>query len=108
MSVTWNIINVEHNTDADKGVINASWTASETTTVGEVDYTGTVAGMESYTPDATAAGYTAYADLTEATVLGWVKSTLGAAEVTRVEGKVAAQIIKAQTPPTAWDNPFAA
>jgi len=108
MSVTWKITNVEHNTDADKGVIHAAWTASETITVDGVDHIGTVAGMESYTPDATAADYTAYADLTEATIIGWVKSTLGAAEVTRVEGKVAAQITKSQTPPTAWDSPFAA
>jgi len=108
MPVTWKITNVEHNTDADKGVINAAWTASDTTTVDGVDHTGAVSGMESYTPDASAAGYTAYAALTEATVLGWVHSTLGAAEVTRVEGKVATQITKSQTPPTAWDTPFTA
>ena len=106
MAVTWNITKVEYNTDSDKGVVHAAWSASETETVSGVDHTGTVAGMESYTPDASAAGYTAYSSLTEANIVAWIKATLGSSEVTAVETKVAAQITKSKTPPTAWGVPF--
>jgi len=110
MAVTWNITNVEYNTDSDKGVVHAAWSASDSEVVGSGDsavtHTGTVSGMESYTPDASAAGYKAYASLTEANIRAWIKATLGSSEVTAVEGKVAAQIIKNKTPPTAWGLPF--
>ena len=58
------------------------------------------------TPDASAEGYVAWDSLDEATVVGWVKETLGADECTRVEGKVADQITKSKTPPTSWGKPF--
>jgi len=110
MAVTWNITNVEYNTDSDKGVVHAAWSASDSEVVGSGDsavtHEGTVSGMESYTPDASAAGYKAYASLTEANILAWVKATLGSSEVTAVEAKVAAQITKSKTPPTAWGLPF--
>ena len=46
------------------------------------------------------------ASLTEANVVAWIKATLGSEEVTRVETKVAAQITKSKTPPTAWGVPW--
>jgi len=106
MAVTWSITNTEYNNDSDKGIVHAAWCATETETVGGVDHVGTVSGMESYTPDASDAGYTAYASLTEANVVAWIKATLGDTEVTRVETKVAAQITKSKTPPTAWGVPW--
>jgi len=39
-------------------------------------------------------------------VLGWVKDLLGEDEVARVETKVADQITKSKTPPTAWGVPW--
>jgi len=102
MAVTWTITNTEYNNDSDKGIVHAAWSASEV----DGDHTGTVSGMESYTPDSSAAGYKAYDSLTEANVVAWVKATLGSEEVTRVETKVAAQIIKSKTPPTAWGVPW--
>ena len=102
MAVTWTITNMEYTNDSDKGVVHAAWSASET----DGDHTGTVSGMESYTPDASAEGYVAWDLLDEATVVGWVKETLGADECTRVEGKVADQITKSKTPPTSWGKPF--
>jgi len=98
MAVTWTITNMEYTNDSDKGVVHAAWSASET----DGDHTGTVSGMESYTPDSSAEGYVAWDSLDEATVVGWVKETLGADECTRVEGKVADQITKSKTPPTSW------
>ena len=102
MAVTWTITNMEYTNDSDKGVVHAAWSASET----DGDHTGTVSGMESYTPDSSAEGYVAWDSLDEATVVGWVKETLGSDECTRVEGKVADQITKSKTPPTSWGKPF--
>ena len=102
MAVTWTITNMEYTNDSDKGVVHAAWSASET----DGDHTGTVAGMESYTPDSSAEGYVAWDSLNESTGVGWVKETLGSDECTRVEGKVADQITKSKTPPTSWGKPF--
>ena len=102
MAVVWSITNCEYTNDSDKGVVHAAWSATDT----DGDYSGTVSGMESYTPDASAEGYVAWDSLDEATVVGWVKETLGADECTRVEGKVADQITKSKTPPTSWGKPF--
>ena len=102
MAITWTITNMEYTNDSDKGVVHEAWSASET----DGDHTGTVSGMESYTPDASAEGYVAWDSLDESTVVGWVKETLGADECTRVEGKVADQITKSKTPPTSWGKPF--
>ena len=86
MAVTWSITNTEYNNDSDKGVVHASWQCTDSEVVG--------------------AGYKAYASVTEANVIAWVKATLGSEEVTRVETKVAAQITKSKTPPTAWGVPW--
>ena len=102
MAVTWNITKLEYTNDSDKGVVHAAWSASET----DGDHTGTVSGMESYTPDSSAPGYIAYDSLTNAKVVSWVKATLGADEVTRVGEKIAAQIAESKTPSTAWVKPF--
>ena len=106
MAIAWTITNTEYNNDSDKGVIHAAWQCTNSEVVSGVTHTGTVSGMESYTPDASAAGYTAYASVTEANVIAWVKATLTDAVVTEVETKVAAQITKSKTPPTAWGVPW--
>ena len=102
MAVTWTITNMEYTNDSDKGVVHAAWSASET----DGDHTGTVSGMESYTPDSSASGYIAFDSLTNAKVVSWVKATLGSDEVTRVGEKIAAQIAESKTPSTAWGKPF--
>ena len=110
MAVTWSIRQTEYNNDSDKGVVHVVWKCSNSETVGTGDsavvHSGLVEGMESYTPDASADGYVAYDDLTEANVIAWVKATLGSDEVTHVETKVAAQITKSKTPPTSWGKPW--
>ena len=110
MAIEWSITNTEYNNDSDKGVVHAAWQCTDSEVVGsgdsEVTHRGTVSGMESYTPDASAEGYVAYDDLTEADVIAWVTATLGADKVTEVEEKVAAQITKSKTPPTSWGLPW--
>jgi len=110
MAIAWKITKTEYNTDSDKGIVHAAWQCTNSEVVGSGDsavtHTGTVSGMESYTPDASAAGYKAYASVTEANVIDWIKATLTDAVVTEVETKVAAQITKSKTPPTAWGVPW--
>ena len=65
---TWTIANVEYNNDADQGVTVAHWRCTGV----EGDHTASSYGTTSHTPDPSSDGYVAYADLTEATVLGWV------------------------------------
>jgi len=77
MSATfsWTISTLERNL-SDGGVIVAHWrcTASETVGTGDdaVDYSAASYGTCGFTYDASAPDFTPYADLTEATVLGWV------------------------------------
>ena len=110
MAITWSITNTEYNNDSNKGVVHAAWQCTDSEVVGSGDsavtHTGTVSGMESFTPDASADGYKAYASLKETDVVAWVKDLLGSDEVTRVETKVAAQITKSKTPPTGWGVPW--
>ena len=98
MAVVWSITNLEYTNDSDKGVVHAAWSATDTS--GE--HSGTVSGMESYTPDPSDSGFVAYDDLDEATVVAWVKSTLGSDEVSAVEAKATAKLKEAKTPSTAW------
>ena len=106
MAIAWAITRTEYNNDSDKGIVHAEWECTNSEVVSGVTHKGLVAGMESYTPDPSAAGYTAYASVTEANVIAWVKATLTDAVVTEVETKVAAQITKSKTPPTAWGVPW--
>ena len=98
MAVVWSITNLEYTNDSDKGVVHAAWSATDTSG----DHSGTVSGMESYTPDPSDSGFVAYDDLDEATVVAWVKSTLGSDEVSAVEAKATAKLKEAKTPSTAW------
>ena len=93
MAVTWTISTLERNTD--DGVVVAHWQASDSETVGEVEHTGSSYGTCSFTPDADADGYTAYADITEAQVIGWVKADVDA---DAVEAGIAAQIADSKAP----------
>jgi len=65
---TWSIANLEYNNDADQGVIVAHWRCTGV----DGDNTASSYGTTPHSPDPSSDGYVAYADLTEATVLGWV------------------------------------
>lgn len=89
MAVTWTIAQLERNTD--DGVVVAHWRASDV----EGEHSGSSYGTVGFTPDATADGYTAYADITEAQVIGWVKDDVDA---DTVEASIASQIWKTKEP----------
>ena len=69
--MNWTIAQLERNT-ADGGVTVAHWKVSAEETVGDVTYTASAYGTCGFSPDASADGFVAYADLTEADVLAWV------------------------------------
>ena len=50
-----------------------------------VTHSGSSYGTCGFTPDADADGYTAYADITEAQAIGWVKDDMGEEAVTALE-----------------------
>ena len=89
MAVTWTISTLERNTD--DGVVVAHWQASDV----DGDHTGSSYGTCGFTPDADADGYTAYADITEAQAIGWVKADVDA---DAVEAGIASQIADSKAP----------
>ena len=101
MAVTWTISTLERNTD--DGVVVAHWRASDSETVGEVEHSGSSYGTCGFTPDSTADGYTAYADITEAQVIGWVKADVDA---DAVEASIAAQIADSKAPAISTGVPW--
>ena len=82
ISTTWSVSNMTRN-EADGGVVTVYWScvASDGT------YSATEGGKLRCEPDADADGFVAYADLTEADVLGWVHTSLIEGEETADEAK---------------------
>jgi hypothetical protein len=68
--MNFTILTLESNTNG--GVIVAHWQVSKTSG----DYTASSYGTVGFTPDSSAEGYVAYADLTEADVIAWVQAEL--------------------------------
>ena len=105
MAVTWTISTLERNT-SDDGVVVAHWRASDSEVVGEDTHSGSSYGTCSFTPDSSADGYTAYADITEAQAIGWVKGSMGEEAVTGVENSIAAQIADSKAPAITAGTPW--
>jgi hypothetical protein len=109
MAVTWTISTLERNS-SDDGVIVAHWRASDNEVVGTGDdavtHSGSSYGTCGFTPDSSADGYTAYADITEAQAIGWVKDSMGEEAVTGVEDSIAAQIADSKAPALAVGTPW--
>ena len=101
MAVTWTISTLERNT-SDDGVVVAHWRASDV----DGEHSGSSYGTCGFTPDSTADGYTAYADITEAQAIGWVKDSMGEEAVTGVEDSIAAQIADSKAPAVSTGTPW--
>ena len=97
MAVTWTISTLERNTD--DGVVVAHWRASDA----DGEHVGSSYGTCGFTPDADADGYTAYADITETQVIGWVKDDVDA---DAVEASIAAQIADSKAPAISTGVPW--
>jgi len=106
MAVTWTISTLERNT-SDDGVIVAHWRASDSEVVGTGDdavtYSGSSYGTCGFTPDSSAEGYTAYADITEAQAIGWVQADV---DVDAIEASIAEQIADSKAPAISTGVPW--
>ena len=103
---TWTIEQLERNT-ADGGVIVAHWRVTESEIVGAGDdavtYTAQSYGTCGFTPDPSASDYIAYADLTEADVIGWVQADV---DQDAIEAGLTANINEQKNPTTADGVPW--
>jgi len=102
MAVTynWTIANLEYNNDSDQGVVVAHWRCTGV----DGDYSASAYSIQSFTPDPSVDGYVAYADLTEATVIGWVQNAVDQAAT---EASIAAKIEAQKNPATLSGTPWA-
>ena len=82
---TWSVTNMQH-TDADGGVFLVYWSMVAASD-GTPSYTASEGGKLRCEYDASSSSYIAYADLTEANVLGWVYNSLIEGEETAEEAK---------------------
>lgn len=96
--MNWTIAQLERNT-SDDGVVIAHWRVSKTDGANTVSSYGT----EGFTPDASAAGFVPFADLTEADVISWVTTAL---DTTAIEANLDAQLVELATPTTAAGLPW--
>jgi hypothetical protein len=94
---TWRINSLDRNT-ADGFVTTAHWICSGV----DGEFSGSVYGSVGFSGDLNIP----YADLTEAVVVGWVKTALGEETVAAHEAAVAAQIEAAKAPKTAAGVPW--
>lgn len=112
MAVTWDVAGL----DATKTVGSLSdvvttvhWTASDSETVGSGDsavvHSGSAYGSVGLA-EADSKSFTAYADITKANAIAWVKTGLGSDKVTAIETGIAAQITESKTPTKTFGVPW--
>ena len=76
-------------------VVNVQWTLTGT----DGTQTASIQGNTQYPVSDAQAGFTPYASLTEAQVIGWVQESLGAQGVANFEANVQGQINSIVSPP---------
>ena len=100
ISYTWSIHTVESST-ADGGITTIHWRC-----VGvDGDHSASSYGTTGHTPDASAAGFIAYADVTEANAIAWAQ---GALDKDSIEANIKVDVDNQKTPTTASGQPWAA
>ena len=100
MSIQFKISNLDRDT-ADGFVTTVHWTASKT----EGDFSAGSYGTVDFTKE-DGVNLIPYADLTEATVIGWVEASLGAETLAAMEASYDAQIAEQQAPSKATGTPW--
>jgi hypothetical protein len=95
----WTITQMDRNT-ADGFVTTVHWTASQT----DGEYTASTYATAGFSE--VEGSMIPYADLTEETVIGWVKESLGAEGVAAVESSLAANIASQKAPKVASGLPW--
>ncbi len=97
MTCTWKIVNTERRT-SDNYVTTVHWVCADA----DGDFSGSTYGSIGLEGELV----TPYADLTEETVIGWVKAAMGEETVAAHEAAVAAQIADAKAPAVATGTPW--
>jgi hypothetical protein len=97
---TWTISNLDRNT-SDGFVNTVHWTASQV----DGDFTASTYSTVSFTKE-DGINYVPYANLTEASVVEWVKGSLGAEGVAAVDAALAANIAEQKAPKVATGTPW--
>ena len=105
MAVTWTIVQLERQV-SDDGITTAHWSASDSEIVDEITHAGNSYGSCSLSPDSTSEDFIAYADVTEANVVAWVKADLGDTMVSEIEAGIASQIALSKVPVSASGLPW--
>ena len=85
ITTTWNVSDMTHK-DSDGGVFLVNWSLTAQSD-GTPSYSAQEGGKLRCTADPSASDYIAYADLTEADVLGWVYDSLIVGDETAAEAK---------------------
>ena len=108
VNYTWSIPTVERNL-SDGGITTIHWRCTGSETVGSGDdavtYTASNYGTTGHTPDADAADFIAYDDVTEANCISWVQAAL---DKDVIETGIADNIGVQKTPTTGSGQPWAA
>ena len=86
ITTTWSVNDMTHK-DSDGGVFLVYWSLVAQSD-GTPSYSATEGGKLRCTYDASSSDFVPYADLTEATVLGWVYNSLIEGDETAAEAKV--------------------
>ena len=100
MTTTFKITNMDRLT-ADGFVVTVHWTASQT----DGDYSASTYSTVGFT-EQPGESYVPYDELTEATVVEWVKASLGEEGVAAVDLALANNIAAQKNPPVATGTPW--
>ena len=101
ITTTWSVSDMTHK-DSDGGVSIVYWSLIAQSD-GTPSYSAQEGGKLRCTADPSASDYIAYADLTEANVLGWVQAVVGKSDT---ETKLQAMVDEKKTPTTATGVPW--
>jgi len=98
VTYTWTIAELERNT-ADGGVTVAHWRCEGF----DGEATASSYGTSSWTPDASASDFIAFADLTQDAVLAWVWNTMVRADIEQaIADKINAELNPTTTAGVPW------
>lgn len=102
-TITWSVAMLERSNDNDKVVNIAHYRVDGV----DGDYSQGAYGTVNFEGDASADGFIAFDNLTEADVVGWVKEALGGDEkVAEIEAAITAKIEEQKSPATIAEVPW--
>ena len=81
-------------------VVNTIWTLTGT----DGQFTASIQGNTQFAVVEGQSGYTPYASLTQAQVIGWIQSALGAQGIANYESNIQGQINSLENPPVSPSN----